>query len=105
MFPALPAELDRPSAQRANEVSADLDEANIIPEGVTRQRKKTSRKEAHAAALENTAKGGINAFHNAFAACFSASSFNISSDQLDFTSFSTSVGPSDTNVPSEQRIH
>ena len=32
------------SAQRANKVSADLDKANILPEGVIRRKKKTRKK-------------------------------------------------------------
>lgn len=85
------------SAQRAREVSADLDEANILPEGVTRRRKKIDRREAYATALDNTANRELNAFHTAFASGFSASFFDNGLYRDD--------SPSPSTSKSEQRFH
>lgn len=59
-------------ASRSQEVSADLDEANILPEGVTRRRK---RKQAYATALEGVTHGQVNVYHAGFSAFITAGAY------------------------------
>ena len=54
-----------PSASAPRDISARVDESNIISEGVKR---KKVRKEAYMAALERVGDGGDEAFHEAFSA-------------------------------------
>lgn len=84
------------NAKRANEVSANLNEANILPEGVTRRRKKTDKTEAYATELEKSSQGHLDAFYTAF-------SLGVSS------AFVTSIGENNFSkaVPGTQhaRLH
>ena len=52
-------------AARSNEVSASLNTANIISEGVGRSRQ-ASRKDTYASTLEKISQGKVDAFHGAF---------------------------------------
>lgn len=85
------------SPPRSREISADFDEENILPEGVTRRRRRIDRREAYATALNTSANGELNAFHNAFASAFSTSVFRISEDS------SSDILPSTLKI--EERIH
>ena len=59
-------------ASYSREISADLDITNILPEGVTRRRK---RKQAYAAALEGVTQGKVNVYHTAFSAFVTAGAY------------------------------
>ena len=64
---------------RADEVSADFDESNILPEGATRRRKK---KQAYAVALHQSSQGHLNSFHSAFSAFVTSESQRYHRDTL-----------------------
>lgn len=61
-------------APRANEISATLNSANVLPEGVSRTRQ-TTRKNTYATALNNASQGDVTAFHKAFSAFATASTY------------------------------
>ena len=55
-------------APRADQISADLDTSNIIPQEVKRLSKPTSRKKTYATQLSLAKQGSIHTYHNSFAA-------------------------------------
>ena len=70
------------TAIHSDEISATLDTANILPEGVRRPRK--PRKEAYVTALERSENGELTSFHSAFSA-FAYASTLYESDVLSNT--------------------
>ena len=82
-FPSIPTSTPTPPLQSTpppaensqkekapKDISLDLDDSNIIPEGEKRIRKAT-RKQAYSASLNQAANGNIDAFHASFS-CFTA---------------------------------
>lgn len=56
------------TAPRAGQISADLNLSNVLPEGVKRHSKPTSRKETYATQLSLAKQGSVQTYHNSFAA-------------------------------------
>ena len=73
-------------------IGLDLDEANILPEGVGRRR--APRRQAYSASLINVQNGEISSFHAAFSALTSASKF-----------LPTATSDSRTPITSSFRLH
>ena len=60
-------------ALRADTISGDLDTGNILPEGVKRQPKSSTRHDAYSTQLTSAETGSLEVFHNAFASFASSS--------------------------------
>lgn len=70
------------TAPRAGDISADLDTNNVLPEGVRRQARSSTRHDTYSTQLALTGTGSLNVFHNAFAAFTSSSLYYHSSPLL-----------------------
>lgn len=63
------------TASQAEAISADLDIANVLPEGEKRQRKPVNRHDAYITQLSIAGEGSTEAFHNSFASFATSSTY------------------------------